>query len=144
MQAVVGTTAPDVITGSDQGEALAGGQGKDRMTGGGGPDVFVFETPNEFGRNKADVITDFKPDEGDKLVIASVSFDGVSKIKFKSVTGRSQVKRMGRSNKNFIYDDKKGMLYYDANGRKDGFGTGGEFAQLLGAPEIGRTDLTIV
>jgi subtilisin family serine protease/Ca2+-binding RTX toxin-like protein len=143
-QAFVGTTKPDVITGSDQGEALAGGQGKDRMTGGGGSDGFIFEAVGEFGKRNADVITDFSSKESDKLVVSSEAFYGVSQIKFKSVTGKREVKRMGRSNKNFIYDDKNGMLYFDANGKKDGFGPGGEFAQLLGAPEIGKTDLIVV
>ena len=143
-QAVLGTTAPDDITGSDQGEALAGGQGKDRMSGGGGADAFIFETPGEFGKKNADVITDFNPDEGDKVAIASEAFDGVTKIKFATVTGKKEAKRMGSTNKNFIYDNKKGTLYYDANGTKSGFGAdGGEFAQLLGAPDIGKSDFVI-
>ena len=50
-EAVTGTEdALDVSHGSDEGEALAGGKGKDQMTGGGGPDAFVFETPGEFGK----------------------------------------------------------------------------------------------
>jgi Ca2+-binding RTX toxin-like protein len=140
----VGTTAPDVITGSGEGEALAGGQGKDRMTGGSGSDAFIFETPGEFGKRNADVITDFNPDEGDKVAIASEAFDGVTKIKFATVTGKKEAKRMGSTNKNFIYDDKKGILYFDANGKKSGLGNGGEFTQLLGAPEIGKSDFVIV
>ena len=114
------------------------------MTGGGGSDGFIFEAVGEFGKRNADVITDFSSKESDKLVVSSEAFYGVSQIKFKSVTGKREVKRMGRSNKNFIYDDKNGMLYFDANGKKDGFGPGGEFAQLLGAPEIGKTDLIVV
>jgi len=143
-QAVVGTPERDVITGSDKGEALAGGKGKDQMTGGGGPDAFIFETPGDFGKKNADVITDFNPDEGDKVAIASEAFDGLTKIKFVAVTGKKEAKRMGSTNKSFIYDDKKGMLYYDANGRKNGLGAdGGEFAQLLGAPNIGKSNLVI-
>ena len=41
-QAVVGTPQNDVISVSDEGEAIAGGKGKDQMTGG-GPDSFVFQ-----------------------------------------------------------------------------------------------------
>ena len=144
MQAVVGTPQRDYITGGDEGEALAGGEGKDRMTGGGGPDAFIFETAGEFGKQNADVITDFNADQGDRIVIASEAFDGATKIRFKSVTGKKEVRRVTKSNTNFIYDDKTGMLYYDANGKKNGFGPGGEFTQLLGAPEIGKTDLVIV
>ena len=143
-QAVVGTDQRDVITGSDAGEALAGGKGKDQMTGGGGPDAFVFETPGEFGKKSADVITDFDPDEGDKVAIASDAFEGVSKIKFKSVTGKKNAKNTASSNKTFIYDEKKGVLYFNQNGRDDGFGDGGEFVKLLGATELSKSDFVIV
>ena len=143
-QAVVGTPQRDVITGSNEGEVLSGGQGKDQMTGGGGPDAFLFETPGEFGRQSADVVTDFNPDEGDVFAVSQEAFSGLTRISFKSVSGKREAKRQGRSNKNFIYDEKKGMLYYDSNGKKNGWGDGGEFAQLLGAPEIGKSDFVIL
>ena len=143
-QAVVGTPQRDVIIGSNEGEVLSGGQGKDQLTGGAGPDAFLFETPGEFGKESADVVTDFNPDEGDVLAISQEAFSGVTRIKFKSASGKREAKQQGRSNKNFIYDEKKGMLYYDANGKKNGWGDGGEFAQLLGAPEIGKGDLVLV
>jgi len=142
-QAVVGTPQNDVITGSDEGEAIAGGKGKDQMTGGGGPDAFIFETPGEFGKKSADVITDFNPDQGDKVVIASDAFEGVSKINFTSVTGKGNAKDAASSNKNFIYDDKTGVLYFNENGRKEGLGDGGEFVKLMGAPEIAKGDFII-
>ena len=143
-KAVVGTDSRDVVTGSDEGEALAGGKGKDQMTGGGGSDAFVFETPGEFGRQSADVITDLNSDQGDKIVIASDAFKGVSKIKFTSVTGKGNAKDAASSNKTFVYDDKTGMLYFNENGRKDGFGDGGEFVKLVGAPELGKSDIVII
>jgi hypothetical protein len=141
---LVGTPQSDVITGSEEGEAITGGQGKDQMTGGGGPDAFVFETPGEFGKKSADIITDFNPDQGDKVVIASDAFKGASKFKFTSFTGKVNAKDAALSNRNFIYDGKKGILYFNENGKKDGFGVGGEFARLLGAPELSKSDFVIV
>ena len=143
-QAIVGTNQNDIIIGTDAAEALTGGQGKDRLTGGVGPDAFIFETPNEFGKKSADVITDCNPDEGDKIVISSDAFGGVTKIKFTTVTGKKEAKQAGKSKSNFIYDDKKGMLYYDANGKKNNFGDGGEFAQLLGSPDISKSDFIVM
>lgn len=143
-QAVVGTTMRDVITGSDQGEVLAGGGGKNQTTGGGGPDAFLFETPGEFGKQNADVVTDFSPEDGDVLAVSQEAFSGLNRIKFTSVSGKRQAKQAGRTNKNFIYDERKGMLYYDGNGKKNGWGDGGEFVQLLGSPEIGKPDIAIV
>ena len=143
-QAVVGTPQRDVITGSDAGEALAGGEGKDQMTGGGGPDAFLFETPGEFGKKSRDTVTDFNPDEGDKVVLAQDVFDGVKKIKLDVASGKKDAKNAASSKKNFIYDEKKGILYFNENGKKNGWGDGGEFVKLLGAPELGSGDLAIV
>ena len=60
------------------------------------------------------------------------------------MSGKRQAKQSGRTNKNFIYVERSGMLYYDGNGKKNGWGDGGEFVQLLGSPEIGKTDIAIV
>jgi Ca2+-binding RTX toxin-like protein len=143
-KALIGTPGSDELRGSDEGDILIGGQNKDELSGGGGPDAFLFETPGEFGKQNADVITDFDPDEGDKVLVSSAAFEGVSKVKFASVTGKKEVERMSGTNKNFIYDDKKGVIYYNANGRQNGYGPGGEFAQLIGAPDLSKTDFAIV
>jgi Ca2+-binding RTX toxin-like protein len=143
-KAVVGTPLHDVITGSDEGEVLAGGGGNDQLTGGGGPDAFLFETQGEFGKRNADKITDFSAEDGDILAVSQEAFSGLNRIKFTSVSGKRQAKQSGRTNKNFIYDERSGMLYYDGNGKKNGWGDGGEFVQLLGSPEIGKTDIAIV
>ena len=90
------------------------------------------------------MITDFNPDQGDKVAIASDAFEGVSKVKFTSVTGKGNAKDAASSNKNFIYDDKKGVLYFNENGKKDGWGDGGEFVKLTGAPELGKGDLVLL
>jgi hypothetical protein len=143
-RAVVGTDQRDVITGSDAGEALAGGKGKDQMTGGGGPDAFLFETHGEFGKESSDTVTDFDPDKGDKMVISKDAFEGVNKVKLDVASGKKDAKNSASSNKTFIYDEKSGVLYFNENGKKDGFGDGGEFVKLLGAPELSKSDFVIV
>ena len=42
-----------------------------------------------------------------------------------------------------MYDDKKGLLYFNENGKQKGWGDGGLFARL-GAPELGADDFTVV
>ena len=140
-QAVVGTAQRDSITGTNADEAIAGGGGKDKLTGGRGADAFVFEIPGEFGKRRLDSITDFSLDEGDMIVISSDAFDGVSEIRLKTVTGRKAAKDASATNKSFIYDDKKGLLYFNEDGRNSGFGDGGVFAKLVGTPEIGKEDI---
>lgn len=143
-QAVVGTPLRDVIIGSDEGEVITGGGGKNQMTGGGGPDAFLFETPGKFGKMIADIITDFDSDEGDVLAVSQQVFTGLNRIRFKSVEGKRDTKQAGRTYKNFIYNEKNGILYYDGNGKKNGWGEGGEFVKLLDTPEIGKADIAII
>ena len=114
------------------------------MTGGGGPDAFLFETPGEFGKESRDTVTDFDPDEGDKMVISKEAFEGVNKIRLDVTRGKKDAKNSASSNKTFIYDEKSGVLYFNENGKKDVFGDGGEFVKLLGAPEIGKGDFVLL
>ena len=143
-QAVVGTVGSDVITGSDAAEVLAGGQGKDLIIGGAGADAFLFERPGEFGKKNRDTITDFNPEEGDKVMISRDAFDKVKKVKLKVVTGKKNAKNADTEKSTFIYDDKKGLLYFNENLNEDGWGDGGVFARLKGAPELGASDFTLV
>jgi subtilisin family serine protease len=143
-KAVVGTSQRDSITGSDEGEALSGGEGKDRMTGGGGADAFLFETVGEFGRRSIDTITDFNPSEGDKITLSREVFGEISRISFTAAAGRGQARQMDNTNKNVIYDNKSGILYFNENGKKDGWGDGGEFAKLVGSLDLSRTDFALI
>lgn len=143
-QVVVGTQTHDLIIGSNEGEFLTGRQSRDQLTGGGGPDAFLFETPGGFGRTSADVVTDFDPDEGDVIAVSREAFIGLNRIKFKPAVGKREVKQQSRSASSFVYDVKLGTLYYDANGKRNGWGDGGEFAQLLGAPAISKSEFVIL
>ena len=44
----------------------------------------------------------------------------------------------------FVYDKKKGLLYFNEDGIQKGWGDGGLFAKLQGSPELGADDFTIV
>jgi len=143
-KAVVGTIQSDIITGSSAAEALSGGLGKDQITGGKGPDAFIFERAGEFGKDKYDTITDFSRTDGDKVVISREAFNGVTKVILKTVSGNKGLKTASKSTSNFIYNRASGILYFDSNGKKSGWGDGGEFAQLLGAPQIGKSDFVLI
>ena len=61
------------------------------------------------------------------------------------MTGKKAIKKASKSNKEFVYDDKKGLLYFNADGKEKGWGDdGGLFAKLIGAPELSGSDFTIV
>lgn len=90
------------------------------------------------------MVTDFRRNKGDRLVISKDAFEGVVKVKLEAVIGRAEVNAAASSNRNFIYNEKNGLLYFNENGKQRGFGDGGEFVKLLGAPEIGKSDLALI
>ncbi|RNC87508.1 MAG: calcium-binding protein [Synechococcus sp. YX04-3] len=140
----VGTNKKDKITGSSEGDVLAGGVGKDVLKGGGGADGFLFNQPNEYGKKKADKIKDFDSDEGDSILVDKEVMGLGKKIKLKIVTGKKASKKAATSKMDFVYDGKKGLLYFNENGKEEGWGDGGLFAKLHGAPDLVASDFTIV
>ena len=140
---ITGTDKKDKITGSSEGEILSGGKGKDVLKGGDGADGFLFQNP-DFGKQRADKIKDFNYDEGDSIIIDRKIFEVGKKVSLKSVSGRKAMKKAFASNKEFVYDERKGFLYYNKNGKEKGWGDGGLFVKLKGAPELGTMDFTII
>ena len=53
---------------------------------------FRFELPNQFGKAKADRITGFKPDAGDKLALSTNAFRGLSEINLVTVSSGRQLR----------------------------------------------------
>jgi len=108
-------------------------------------DEFRFELPNQFGKAKADRITGFKPDAGDKLALSTNAFRGLSEINLVTVSSGRQLKVQQKQPSNLIYFEAKGKLYFDQNGNKQGYGEeGGLFAILKGGPDLMESNVLIV
>jgi hypothetical protein len=142
-EAVVGTLQRDFITGSEVNEAIEGFTGKDVMTGFEGPDAFIFSSPDEFGNAKRDIITDFKSEDGDKIVLLQGTFGNIVRVRLATASGARNIKRLFASNSNLIYDSGKGNLYYNENGRREGVGEGGVFLKLSKSPNLNQSDFVI-
>ena len=140
---ISGTDKKDKITGTSKGEILSGGKGKDVLKGGDGADGFLFQNP-DFGKKKADKIKDFSYVEGDSIIIDNKTFEVGKKVRLQSVSGKKALKKAFASNKDFVYDERKGFLYFNENGKEKGWGDGGLFVKLQGAPEIDQSDFTIL
>ena len=141
---ITGTNKKDKITGTLEGEILSGMKGKDILKGGKGADGFLFHHSGKFGNKHADLIKDFDSNERDSILLDNDLFGLSQKIKFKSYSRKSKAKKAARSKNDFVYDDKKGLLYFNENGKQKGWGNGGLFAKLQGAPKLGADDFTIV
>jgi hypothetical protein len=118
--------------------------GKSALEGGAESHTFLFNRKNEFGKKKLDTITNFNPQNGDKIGISQTAFEGISGISLKTVQSKKAAKREARSKHEFIYNIKQGILFFNENGRKSGWGEGGEFTKLLGSPDIGEADFVLV
>ena len=143
INAILGTSGRDKIKGTALDEIIASGATKDKLKGGAGADAFIFNTPGGFGNLQKDIITDFSSSQGDTLVLSSDQFSSLKS--FKTVLKRGQLNRLAsRTDISILYFQKLGQLYYNEIGSDDGFGDGGVFARLKGAPELGVSDFTIV
>ncbi|QNI97980.1 cadherin repeat domain-containing protein [Synechococcus sp. RS9902] len=142
--AIIGTKKKDKLTGTSDGEILAGMKGKDVLKGGDSADGFLFNQAKGFGKKNADQIKDFDSEKGDSILLDNDLFDLRQKIKLNSYGSRKKVKKAAKRKNDFVYDEKKGLLYFNENGKQKGWGDGGLFAKLQGAPELSADDFTIV
>lgn len=122
-----GLAGNDTLIGGAGGDTLTGGAGKDRMSGGSGSDKFVFGWSDFSGSDAttADVITDFKVAQNDKIVLVRPSqsnlpvpeFVYIGQDAFHGVAGEVRYEFLG---------DTKTLI----SGDTDGNGTA-DFAILL-------------
>ena len=126
----------DKITGTGGQDLFLNGPGADRLKGKGGADIFWFNREERYGKKHAEKIVDFDAQE-DVIVLGGRRFMGMSEDpEFISVKRKSDSKRAAKSDVEFIYWSKKGKLYFNSNGDESGFGDGGLFARLSGAPDL--------
>ena len=92
--------------------------------------------PSYFHEKSADKITNFNPST-DTLEIDTDSFGIDSSATFASGKNKKAVKKkLTKQAFDFLYDEKKGGLYFNENGAEKGFGDGGIIAILKGAPDL--------
>ena len=94
--------------------------------------------------NFTESIVDFNPEEGDSILLDKDVFSVGEVITMKNVSRKKKAKQASKSGVDFVYDNKKGLLYFNQDSMEKGWGDGGLFAKLQGAPELGAEDFTIV
>lgn len=115
---IIGNAGVNTLDGGDGNDTLIGGRGRDRMMGGKGADRFVFTAP----RDGVDRVMDFNRREGDKLVFLNQSFEGSEGFEGLRLgrLRRNQFhvgKRAESDRHRFIYNESRGILFYDADGQ---------------------------
>jgi hypothetical protein len=126
----------DKIIGTSLQDLFLNGLGADQFTGKGGSDIFWFDRPESFGKKHAEKILDFDL-SFDVIIFGSGRFSSMDdEPDFVSVVGKKEFKKALRTNIDFIYESKKGRLFFNSNGDEPGAGDGGMFARLIGKPAL--------
>ncbi|MCC5633350.1 putative Ig domain-containing protein [Nostoc sphaeroides CHAB 2801] len=151
-----GLSGNDLLRGGSGNDILIGGAGNDTLVGGEGADRFLYNTDAPFDLTAVgvDTITDFNSSQGDKIVLDQTTF---SAFPFPVAVGIASTARTGFSNLSdfqvtsiekvssgvIVYNPVSGQLFYNPNGSAPGFGSGGLFATLNGAPTVSASDFVL-
>ncbi|MFN6530899.1 choice-of-anchor D domain-containing protein [Nostoc sp. ChiSLP03a] len=143
-----GSGGDDLLRGGTGNDLLIGGQGNDTLVGGIGADSFLYDTNSIFNSAVVgiDTIADFNRSQGDKIILDKTTFTAITSVVGTGFSNASdfQITSSGAlSNAVIVYDRMTGQLFYNQNGSAAGFGSGGQFAQLTGAPYVTASDFII-
>ena len=116
----------------------------EEIIGEGKSNTNTLEKPSQCNKKSADKITNFNPSI-DTLEIDTDSFGIDSSATFAAGKNKKAVKKkLAKQDFDFLYDEKKGRLYFNENGADKGFGDGGIIAILKGAPDLTSSDLEFI
>ncbi|MBX9257495.1 FG-GAP repeat protein [Desmonostoc muscorum CCALA 125] len=143
-----GNNADDLLRGGEGDDILIGGQGNDTLVGGVGADFFAYNSNREFTTTVfgIDTITDFNSSEGDKIALDKTTFSAITSAVgtgFSNTNDFQITNLAGTSTATIVYDSVSGQLFYNQNGSAAGFGSGGLFATLTGAPTLIASDFLL-
>ena len=124
-------------------------RGKGKLRGGAGADEFLFNVFDSFAKKRADKIIDFDSQEGDFLNFThcALGLIGDDPISFSTTNKKRRLKKLSKKDYDFIYFQKKGRLFWDANGTAKDWGDsseGGIIAILRGKPDLTVDDISVL
>ena len=100
--------------------------------------------PDVFARRSVDKIINFSS-LTDAIDIDVNSFGINSSATFETGKNKKEVKKvLAKQDFDFLYDQKKGGLYFNENGADKGFGDGGIIAILKGTPDLTSSNLEFI
>lgn len=103
----------------------------------------TFYQPKKFSKKNADKITNFNP-ASDTIEIDSESFEIGISAKLKAAKNKRQLQKLAKQDFDFLYDQKKGGLYFNENRAEQGWGDRGIFAIIKGATDISTNNLDFI
>ena len=123
---------------------MGGSSGWSGGSSGWSGDYLYLKKPTKFKRKNIDKITKFNYST-DTLEIDTDSFGIDRSATFAAGKNKKAVKKkLAKKDFDFLYDEKKGGLYFNENGADKGFGDGGIIAILKGAPDLTSSNLEFI
>jgi hypothetical protein len=149
-----GGTGNDTLIGGAGDDTLVGGAGNNVLTGGEGVDRFLYNTSTAFNSTDVglDSINGFYgvffavTTQSDKIVLDKSTFNTITSVPGIGFSNKSDFEitsSAGTSTAKIVYDPVSGQLFYNENGSTAGFGSGGLFVTLTGAPILKASDFII-
>ena len=106
--------------------------------------VSAITVPTKFKKKYVDKITNFDS-SNESLEIDTDSFGIDRSATFAVGKNKKKVKKkLAKKDFDFLYDQKKGGLYFNENGADKGFGDGGIIAILKGSPDLTANNLEFI
>ena len=116
---------------------------KRNLDGGRGKNLDKLMLPPSFNKKSADKITNYDSSV-DILEIDANSFGIDGSATFASGNNAKAVEKLAKQGFDFLYDQKKGGLYFNENGAEKCFGEGGIIAILQGTPDLTSGNLEFI
>ncbi|MHC5595393.1 MAG: putative Ig domain-containing protein [Nostoc sp.] len=143
-----GKSGNDLLRGGTGNDTLIGGAGNDILVGGAGADRFLYDTGAAFNGTAigSDTISDFNSSQGDKIVLDKTTFSAIASAVgtgFSNTSDFQVTNLVQGSTAKIVYNAVSGELFYNQNGSAAGFGSGGLFATLTGAPTLTANDFVL-
>jgi Ca2+-binding RTX toxin-like protein len=140
-----GSKGDDSVKGGSKDDKIGGGLGKDVLTGGKGKDSFVFNT--KASKTNVDKVTDFnvKDDQVnlDNAVFTKLGKKGTESKPVKMSKDFFTIGTKAKDKNDYVvYDNKKGVLYYDADG--SGKGKAVEVATFSNKAKLTADDFFVI
>ncbi|ACC80158.1 beta strand repeat-containing protein [Nostoc punctiforme] len=139
-----GGEGDDILIGGEGNDTVVGGKGNDVLVGGVGADLFLYNSNADFVG--VDAIADFKSSEGDKIVLSKTIFSAITSATgngFSNTSDFQITSSAASSTAKIVYNSVSGELFYNQNGNAAGFGSGGLFATLTGAPTLTASNFVL-
>lgn len=149
-----GDAGSDTLNGDAGNDQISGGNGNDTLNGGAGSDNFFFGGVIPWAG--IDIITDFVVGS-DKILLWKDYFSNLETVGWFDgtpllntdfsvidVAAASEVAIAQTSSDEIVYNIQTGSLFYNSNNATEGFGErGGQFARIVGSPNLSTTDFLV-